>query len=89
VNALEVVRCAIPNADAGLADAILWGRTPFPVGRVSVRQLYSAASRFRRAEDHGVTLCDWCDHKAEVDGCLCRRCHNALRRAVDEGHDAR
>jgi len=85
--ALDIVRAAIPNADKGLADAILWGRTPFPVGKVTARELYEAAERFRRAEDHGVTLCDWCDRKTEDGRKLCRRCHTALRRACDETDD--
>lgn len=84
MTALDIVRAAIPNADRGLAEFILWGRTPFPAGAVTVRDLYEAASRYRRAGDHGIALCDWCDHKAEVDGCLCNRCAAALKRGNDE-----
>lgn len=88
MNALEVVRAAIPNADKGLAETILWCRTPFPVGAVTVRDLYHAAARFRRAEDHGIALCEFCDHKAESASMLCRRCEQIFRRVRDEGDDA-
>ena len=87
MNALEVVRAAIPNADRGLAETILWGRTPFPMGQVTVRDLYLAASRFRRAQDHGVTLCEFCDRKAEGQMFTCRSCTKIFRRARDEGND--
>lgn len=88
MNALEVVKAAIPNADKVLAEAILWGRTPFPVGAVSVRDLYEAASRYRRASDHGIALCDWCDRLAVIDGCLCEGCAAALDRGNHESDDA-
>ncbi len=78
MTALEVVRAAIPDADASLAEHILWARTPFPVGRVTVRSLYEAASRYRRAEYHRMRLCDFCDRRAEGDANLCRSCEKAF-----------
>ena len=78
MTALEVVRCAIPGADVQLAEFILWARTPFPVGRVTVRALYQAASRYRRAEYHRMRLCEFCDRRAEGGAWLCRSCEKAL-----------
>ena len=79
MNALEVVRAAIPNADAALAHDILWSRTPFPIGRVSVRELYIAADRVRRAGEHKLRLCEFCDRKAEGQDTLCRICARIFR----------
>ena len=74
----EVIRAAIPNADEATLDHVLWGRTPFPMGKVTARSLYKAASAFRRACEHGVQLCDFCDRPA-VKGCwTCERCAAAL-----------
>ena len=78
MTALDIVRAAIPNADECLASAILWERTAFPAGVVNAQQLYRAASRYRRANEHGVMLCDWCDNA--VRSGLCDRCKNALTR---------
>jgi hypothetical protein len=82
MNALDIVRAAIPNADKGLAEAILWGRTPFPVGSVDAKSLYRAASRFRRATDHGLTLCEWCDKTAKPGEYVCTSCAMALSRKL-------
>ena len=90
-SVLDIVRAAIPNADAGLATAILWERTAFPVGAVTPRELYLAASRFRRAEDHGLVLCDFCDRTTPGAPGLCVRCsavlsRAALNREADDGY---
>ena len=75
---LAVIQAAIPNADAELADFILWERTPFPCGPVSAQKLFRAASRFRRANKNNIRLCDWCDNKAQDGEYLCNGCATAL-----------
>lgn len=67
MNALEIVRNAIPNASDELCDFILWERTPFPVGHVTARSLYAAANRFHRAYEHGKKLCMFCDKLAVTE----------------------
>jgi hypothetical protein len=74
----EIVRAAIPGASAELCEHILWGRTPFPVGRVTARDLYQAPSRFHRAMVKKVQLCDFCDRIVQEDAYLCETCANAL-----------
>lgn len=74
----EIVRAAIPDASESLCSHILWGRTPFPMGRVTARDLYRAASAFRRAKEHGFQLCDHCHNPAEPGKFECRRCRAAL-----------
>lgn len=74
----EIVRAAIPGASSGLCEHILWGRTPFPCGTVTARDLYRAASGFHRAMVKKVQLCDFCERTVEDDAYLCGRCANAL-----------
>lgn len=78
MTALEVVQRAIPGADVQLAEHILWARTPFPMGRVTVRDLYNAAARWRRAGYHRMQLCEFCDRRAEGGASLCRSCEKAF-----------
>jgi hypothetical protein len=73
----DCIRAAIPDADEALCDHIIWGRTPFPFKKLSGRDFYRAASRFRRAEANGIRLCDFCDNIA-IDGWNCQSCINAL-----------
>lgn len=73
----DCIRAAIPDADDALCDHIVWGRTPFPFTKLSARDFYKAASRFKRAEANGRRLCDWCDNLA-VDGWNCQACNDAL-----------
>jgi hypothetical protein len=80
----EIVRAAIPDASDELAEHILWARTPFPVGRVSVRDLYLAASRYRRACANGRDLCDFCDRLVPAgERFLCDSCSAALGHSRD------
>lgn len=72
------IRAAIPGASDELVDHIVWGRTPFPFKKLGARDFYKAASRFKRASDRGVRLCDHCDNIA-VDGWCCQNCSDALR----------
>jgi len=73
----DCIRAAIPGASDDLCEHIVWGRTPFPFAKLSARDFYKAASRFRRAADHGIKLCDLCDNIA-VDGWTCQACTDAL-----------
>lgn len=76
---LEICRAAKPGADEGWCDHILWGRTPFPLGRVTAQDLYRAASRQARAERNGRVLCDFCDAIAAPGAYTCSACDAALR----------
>lgn len=90
MNALAVVRAAIPGADERLVEAILWERTPFPCGSVTARQLYVAAARYRRASAKGLRLCDLCDRFEDAGG-LCVQCWRvfAYRRGKTDERDSR
>ena len=78
MNAQEIIQKAIPDADAALCEHIVWEMTHFPFAPVDARMLYKAASRFKRANDNGRRLCDWCDHEA-IDGeRICPKCKSAL-----------
>jgi hypothetical protein len=80
MTAAEIIRAAIPNAPEELCEHILWARTPFPCGRVSAQELYHAASTYRRASEHGIELCDFCDRAiVPPNRFLCERCGDALR----------
>jgi len=86
-DVLSIVRCAIPEASEGLADHILWGRTPAPCIPLTAKILYHAASRWKRAEQHGLTLCECCDRLAVTDRSLCAPCAAALERVNFGEHD--
>lgn len=78
-----VIRAAIPDADESDIDHILWGRTPFPCRSVTARELYRAASGWRRAVAGGKRLCDHCHRLADDnDGWECLRCETGRRAAV-------
>ena len=79
MNAEDIIRAAIPDATDGLCDHVLWGRTPFPFGRLSVRDIYKAASSYRRANEHGLVLCDFC-HRVVDSGNVCQTCREGLDR---------
>jgi hypothetical protein len=83
----QIVRAAIPGADDSLCEHILWGRTPFPCGEVWARDIYLAASRWRRAESRGVTLCEFCDRLANAGEYTCESCSAALARARERARD--
>lgn len=82
-SALDIVRAAIPDATCAVAENILWERTCFPVGRVTARDLYRAASRVRRCAAQGTRMCDFCDRLVGDEAKLCARCERALRLAVE------
>ena len=76
----QIIRAAIPAADEGLVDHIMWARTPFPCGRVTAQSIYRAASRWRRAGERGVELCEMCDRLAASGSYTCAVCTAALSR---------
>jgi len=78
----EIVRAAVPSADADYVDFIMWARTPYPCGKVTPRDIYKAASGHRRAFEHGLRLCDHCDHLAMPDQWECAECAAILREAA-------
>lgn len=73
----QCIRAAVPDADDAFCDHILWGRTPFPMGKITARDLYKAANRLDRANKKGVRLCELCDNIA-VDEFNCKACNDAL-----------
>lgn len=73
----DVVRHAIPGAPDDVCDYIVWNLTPFPF-RVSAREIYAAARRFVRAQRNGVTMCDWCNRRAQDGQFVCVRCARGL-----------
>ena len=70
----EIIKKAIPTADDRLCEYILWGRTPYPCGEISVRSLYRAANRWKRAQDNGHRLCEFCDRIVTSKMMVCPRC---------------
>lgn len=76
----QIVRNAIPGADDATCEHVLWGRTCFPMGRVTARDIYRAASRLVRANRSGIVLCDFCD-RPSVDKWTCAECAKALEPA--------
>lgn len=77
-TAIDVVRAAIPGADENLCDFILWEMTPYPAGKITAQSLYKAASRFKRASENNVRLCDFCENRAEPGQYMCSRCSVAM-----------
>jgi hypothetical protein len=73
----DCIRAAIPEADDELCHFIVWGRTPFPFKKLSAREFYKAGSRFKRAGENNLRLCDHCDNLA-TDGWCCKSCSEAL-----------
>ena len=78
---LDIVRAVKPDATEDFANHILWGRTPYPCGKVTARLIYKAASGFTRALANNLRLCDLCDEPASNDSFTCLRCDSALSRA--------
>jgi len=73
----QIVRARIPDADDSLVEHIVWGMTPFPF-EASARIIYRAASRFVRAGENGIRLCDCCPNRAADNRWACDRCAAAL-----------
>lgn len=77
----EIIRGAIPDAEDILCEHILWERTAYPFKKLSAQDIYKAASRFKRAHDNAIELCDFCDNIAIPDAYLCQRCRAAIDNA--------
>ena len=74
----DIIKAAIPNANDEICSYILWERTPYPVGKITARTLFSSARRYKRASDNNIQLCDFCDRIAETNKSVCSKCHKAL-----------
>lgn len=80
---IEVIKRSIPGTPPEIMEHILWGRTAFPFKKINARDLYKAATRFIRASNKGITLCDHCDRIAKLDSYICERC-DAIKRVHKE-----
>jgi hypothetical protein len=81
MTAEEVILKAIPGAPEALCEHILWSRTSAPFSPLTAKILFKAAARWRRAELHGLTLCEFCDRLAAAGDSLCTQCRRALNNA--------
>jgi hypothetical protein len=79
----EIIRNAIPEATEDLCEYILWNRTAYPFEGLTAKCVYKAASRFKRAGERGIQLCDFCDRRAMLGKSVCKRCDTALRSRSD------
>lgn len=82
MDAARIIYAAIPNAPDFVVDHIIWGRTPYPFAEVTAKSLYKAASRYKRASDNGIQLCDLCDRPAIAND-LCNICRTALDKVIN------
>jgi len=74
MNAKEIVGKAMKKTPSDeVVNHIVWGRTPFPFTAVTTKSLYKAADRLNRANNNNITLCDFCDNKADIDY-TCNKC---------------
>jgi len=78
----EVIRNAIPDASVDMCEYILWNRTPYPMGKVTARDLYKAANRVLRAGRNSISLCDMCDNKCAPGSYCCDHCEASIARAA-------
>jgi len=78
----EIIKAAIPGASDALCEHIVWGRTAYPFAQITAKGFYQAASRYKRAHDHGFSLCDCCDRKVDRGHSVCPSCDKALRSSV-------
>lgn len=83
----DIIRAAIPGASDATVDHVLWGRTPYPFKPLTARDIYRAASRCRRAGEHGLTLCDHCNRIAETGKWECKGCREGLESLNTDSSD--
>lgn len=76
----EIIRAAIPGAMDEVCEYVLWERTAYPFAKLTARDIYRAASRWKRARDAGNCLCEYCDRLASRGSRLCPSCANMLAR---------
>jgi len=74
----QIVQTALPDAPGWLVNDVIWSRTPFPIGKVTARQFWKAANGLRRAQEHGLVLCEMCHRVAVPGDYLCGRCRDAM-----------
>ena len=75
----EIVSTVNPNATKEDMEYIVWTRTPFPFGILSVKILYEETSRYFRAKKNNIRLCDFCDNIAMSGDIVCKKCDNLLK----------
>lgn len=73
----QIIRAAIPDASDDDCDHVLWGRTAYPFKKLTAKDIFRAASGWRRAGSKGVALCDFCNRVA-AKNFVCERCNAAL-----------
>lgn len=86
MNAAAIIKAAIPGACSGTIDYIVWSRTAYPF-KMTPRSLYRAASGWRRANEKGHRLCEFCDNLCapeEYECAACRACLAEARRIRPE-----
>lgn len=85
MNVEIAIKAGFPAATAADVDHIVWGRTPYPFAKLGLRDFYKAASRYRRACDNGLRLCDMCDRLAMLGDWVCAGCDAALKAPSEAG----
>lgn len=79
----EIIQKTIPGISEEMIDYIIWCRTPHPFKALTAREVYKAADRWRRAQDHGIFLCEFCNNEARHDDWVCSKCERALNIRYD------
>ena len=82
MNIQQIIKAAIPDADETVCDWILWGRLPYPFAKLTAKDIYKAAHRFKRVDVKGKRLCDLCDKLVECDNWTCDTCKSSLSNAA-------
>ena len=80
----QIIKAAIPDANDDIVEHILGGRTSFPMGKVTARDIYKAAYRYRRALRNHIRLCDFCDNVVSGDDWYCTSCAPAFSQATEQ-----
>ena len=82
MNIQQIIKAAIPDADETVCDLILWERLPYPFAKLTAKDIYKAAHRFKRVAAKGGRLCDFCEKLVERDNRTCDICKNSLSNAA-------
>ena len=94
MNAVQIVRAAMPGASVEMCDFVIWERTPYPCAAVTPKSLFKAAARWRRASAAGRWLCSFCDNEIDAQQkWTCDTCRkavqpNAMLSGKTAAHDA-
>lgn len=78
----SAVLAAIPDASEDVINYVVWERTPYPMGRISVRSVYKAASQLFRAGKNRRQLCTFCHNQSMPGEWECKKCRDALDRCI-------